>query len=126
MKYSDYSKIVAFLDPGSKDRKAMLPDLPQKGRYALRRKIFSFSLCNQTVYCFGKVALHDVNATSTLQDLHENKLEHQGSVRLERTASSRFYLKSVRTHSLSSRKWCLQRLPSSSSDHDERRTDEAP
>ena len=99
MKYSEFSKIVAFLEAGSNERKAMLRDLPRKDRYAFRRMALSFCLSNHTLYRFGKVALHDGNAASTLQDLHANELEHQGgSVRLERTASSRFYLKSLRAH----------------------------
>ena len=99
MKYSEYSKFVAFLEAGSNERKAMLRDLPQKDRYAFRRMALSFSLSNHTLYRFGKVALHDGNAASTLQDLHTIELEHQGgSVRLERSLSSRFYLKSIRAH----------------------------
>ena len=77
----------------------MLRNLPRKDRYAFRRKDLSISLSNHTLYRFGQVALHDGNAASTLQDLHENELDHQGgSVRLDWTASSRFYSKSIRTH----------------------------
>ena len=77
----------------------MLRDLPRKDRYAFRRMALSFSLSNHTLYRFGKVTLHDGNAASTLQDLHAYELEHQGgSIRLERAASSRFYLKSIRAH----------------------------
>ena len=83
MKYSDYSKIVVFIEARSTARKAKLRDLPRKNSYAFRRKALFFSLCNQTHYRFGKAALHDVTAASTLQDLHEIQLEHQGdSIRL--------------------------------------------
>ena len=122
MKYSDYSKIVVFIEARSTARKAKLRDLPRKNSYAFRRKALFFSLCNQTHYRFGKAALHDVTAASTLQDLHEIQLEHQGdSVRLKRIASSILYLTSR-----SRRQRCLQRLLSSPSYHDRRRIDEAP
>ena len=99
MENSEYSKIIGVLEAGSNERKARLRDLPRKDRYAFRRMALFFSLSNHTQYRFGNVALHDGNAASTLQDLHANELEHQGgSVHLERTASSRFYLKWIRAH----------------------------
>ena len=126
MKYSDYSKIVVFIEARSTARKAKLRDLHRKNSYAFRRKALFFSLCNQTHYRFGKAALHDVTAASTLQDLHEIQLEHQGdSIRLKRIASSILYLTSLR-NPRSRRQRCLQRLLSSPSDHDRRRIDEAP
>ena len=57
MKYSEYSKIVAFLEAGSNDREVVLSDLPRKDRYAFRRKALSISLSNHTLYRFWQVAL---------------------------------------------------------------------